>query len=1194
MNAIKIFLILLFTMILLCPEIHGKPIDLATRNRSCEKTRHEKNTNSNDQNPTFDYHTRNEVVVLYFKKETLNATKVIKGFMQELEPDFADEPVSFFYFDIDSVPDIVEFYEVPGIPYLAFYKHGELKESSRIKLKEGIRKTILEMLGKPVPVPGSPILENYVLTKNYQYMTGCQYLESVQYFDGLGRDLLAIARGITPGKQDLVTLTEYDNLGRKTRIWLPGLLTKNQSSICLDSLKKSMTTSELYGRDANPYTETRYELASMERVSKIYSPGEEWYNHDKAIVTEYYLNNTSLPCPFYHLTFTETSYVINKTGNCVQNELYMTKTVDEDGNTSCEFVNKMGQIVMTRQINGKKNHDTYYIYDDYGNLCVVLPPKAVAQFQVNGSWDETNPHVNELCYLYKYDSRNRCIAKKLPGIDWILNIYDCMDRIVMTQDGNLRKDKKWYYTVYDGLDRIIRNSIVMNASNLSRDSIQSLYSKWYDDIYPLKENAQDINKPLQGNIFTVSAKLQEFNYESYENLPPGGELVFKPVHDVVTSFDTRTQGLKTREKLYVIDNMFESTTPNYVEKAYYYDDKARVVQIVTRNKYNKISRESYKYDFIGNLLARHELHEIASGRKDSLLVTFEYDHASRVISSTARLNNGIQARMEYTYNDLGQVSAKKLGSGQNAIHEVARYNTRGWLEELTNEFFTSQLRYNNPVLAGTRASYSGIISEWEWQHKQKTGQNYQANTYSFSYDSLYRLNETKQYISGVLNNQHVEKGIRYDENGNILTMQRTAGGTLVDNLSYTYTGNRLTSLTENVRTSPTGDIYLPGSSPSGTYAYDQNGNMISDSRRSLKLVYNFLNLLGEVKTTSGMVKAKYTYLADGTKLGVRDNNEMNGFDYLGSLIYKKSSAGIQLETANFDNGVIRAVGSNNAQEINYYLIDHLGSVRVIVDGNGVVKERNDYYPFGAKHARSDFPQSTSNRYKYNGKEKQETGDLDYLDYGARMYDSGLGKWFCIDPKSEDYYSQSCYLYCNGNPVRFIDPNGEDGWDIIKGALLAIFDNMKPGESITLINSTGYKDLADFEAGLTIGDYLSVILGGAEIIYGAWNIVKGSAAAGVGVLAEAPTLGASTALVAGGGAAIAIGAASTTEGFIMMNSGINNLKKKRDVNSAESKYNDVNPHRKVKKHKEDVHEQGERRKQKDQGKEKADSRRKRYK
>ena len=234
----------------------------------------------------------------------------------------------------------------------------------------------------------------------------------------------------------------------------------------------------------------------------------------------------------------------------------------------------------------------------------------------------------------------------------------------------------------------------------------------------------------------------------------------------------------------------------------------------------------------------------------------------------------------------------------------------------------------------------------------------------------------------------------------------------------------MTGLTENVSSTLAGDVYSRGGTASGTYAYDKNGNMTNDSRRALDFGYNVLNLLSEVKTVGGELKAKYDYLADGTKLRVRDNGEVNGFDYLGSLTYRKSGAGLLLESASFGDGVIRPGASNGGQgEVNYFLTDHLGSVRVIVDGTGKVLERNDYYPFGARQVRSDYPQLAANRFKYNGKEEQVTGDLGYLDYGARMYDNELGRWFGTDKLSEEYKLLSPYNYTSNNPVNIVDPDG---------------------------------------------------------------------------------------------------------------------------------------------------------------------------
>ena len=234
-----------------------------------------------------------------------------------------------------------------------------------------------------------------------------------------------------------------------------------------------------------------------------------------------------------------------------------------------------------------------------------------------------------------------------------------------------------------------------------------------------------------------------------------------------------------------------------------------------------------------------------------------------------------------------------------------------------------RLRYESPDGGGV-ACWNGNISEWEWQQ----GMNV-ALMYGFTYDGVNRLKETTQkQKSGTtwstLAGSYLERGLTYDRNGNIKTLQRTAAGTMVDNLVYTCTGNQLTSLTENVSSTLAGDVYSRGNVATGSYTYDKNGNMTNDSRRALDFGYNVLNLLSEVKTVGGELKATYDYLADGTKLRVRNNGDVNGFDYLGSLTYRKSGAGLQLESASFGDGVIRPGASNGGQgEVNYFLTDHL-------------------------------------------------------------------------------------------------------------------------------------------------------------------------------------------------------------------------------------------------------------------------------
>ncbi len=103
---------------------------------------------------------------------------------------------------------------------------------------------------------------------------------------------------------------------------------------------------------------------------------------------------------------------------------------------------------------------------------------------------------------------------------------------------------------------------------------------------------------------------------------------------------------------------------------------------------------------------------------------------------------------------------------------------------------------------------------------------------------------------------------------------------------------------------------------------------------------------------------------------------------------------------------------------------------MVVNNRGVVAQQTDYYPFGYTFNKSG---SIDNKYLYNGKELQgdEIGitSLDWLDYGARMYDPILGRFTTIDPHAENYYHSSLYGYVENNPISRIDPDGRD-WKIL--------------------------------------------------------------------------------------------------------------------------------------------------------------------
>ncbi len=217
------------------------------------------------------------------------------------------------------------------------------------------------------------------------------------------------------------------------------------------------------------------------------------------------------------------------------------------------------------------------------------------------------------------------------------------------------------------------------------------------------------------------------------------------------------------------------------------------------------------------------------------------------------------------------------------------------------------------------------------------------------------------------------------------------------------------------------------------YLYDQNGSTTADVNTGISTIqYNLLNLPDQIQFTEGH-KNLYTYDAAGKKLEAINytvNNIVNvpigtistlpasssdytklTTDYVGNMIYENGSLKeILLPEGYYQGGVYY-----------YYLKDHLGDNRVVINSSGTVIEKSHYYPSGMRF----YPESTSNSaalpYRYNGKELEAMNGLNQYDYGARR--KGL-QWTSVDPLAEMYYSISPYAYCKNNPVNYIDPNGE--------------------------------------------------------------------------------------------------------------------------------------------------------------------------
>ena len=230
--------------------------------------------------------------------------------------------------------------------------------------------------------------------------------------------------------------------------------------------------------------------------------------------------------------------------------------------------------------------------------------------------------------------------------------------------------------------------------------------------------------------------------------------------------------------------------------------------------------------------------------------------------------------------------------------------------------------------------------------------------------------------------------------------------------------------------------------------------MTKDLNKNISSIqYNCLNLPSVVTFSDGST-ITYTYAADGTKL--RTVHQIGGTttttDYCGDVVYENGVQKLLLTEA----GYVTLAD----KKYHYYLQDHQGNNRVVLNQSGAVEEVNHYYPFGGVFA------STGNvqLYKYNGKELDAKKELNWYDYGARHYDAVLGRFLTQDRFAEKYYSMSPYQYGANNPVNCIDVNGDSiviSRRYFNDFINVIYNGMEEG-NITMKFNNGVLDPTSIE------------------------------------------------------------------------------------------------------------------------------------
>ena len=974
-------------------------------------------------------------------------------------------------------------------------------------------------------------------------------MTTVTWLDDFGREESVHQVGFTPSHKTLVSLTEYDGHGRVSKRWLPALATPQRVILpglhtvtYLDAHVRPEDimpgSSEANLGDGAPYSEVIYDGSPLDRPLMEYGSGEAWRQAGRGILSEHMGNSAGderLVCHRIEVQASknDTSFVISSEGLYPDGSLKVVSVTDEDGKETLTFTDRHGREILSRQVmkeGGECQYlDTYSVYDGLDHLLAVIPPALSDRLSIGQSLDPEE--TERYAYLYLYDSKERVCARKLPGIGWIRMEYDDADRLVFTQDGEQRRRGESTFMLYDIHGRECVTGVcghdVPTGNMISGFALAE---------YVGAGGALD-GYACSGVTLVSPQVMSAFYYDSHafvDDFATG-------LPDSLAMYGTHIPSLIGRRTGSCLHEVSEGISGKKVWGLVRYDGRGRVSHTEMSYPDGGWDTEDVVYDFLGSPVRRHLVHRRGTGSSSMISedLTYTYDDSERLLEVHHSLNGGTPILLaRNTYDELGRLSGTERGSN-DALSSTYSYNVRSWLTGIDGSLFKETLHYNelrSDRLGTDRRRFGGDVSSMEWRSGAGTG----TRSYDFAYDGLGRLVSADYGEHG----DHVVgygTSYSYDNMGNLLSLSREGDMTsslkgIVDNLSMTYDGNMLASVSDSAPApSVTGSAdFRDGVSEVVEYTYDRNGNMTSDLNRKVSLIsYNRQNRPARMRHAGGT--ETFTYLPDGTKRGrtvLGKDRSLSRTEYRGNLVCADDS----LKYILFDGGLIAM--DRAEPEYLFFLRDHLGSTRVVARSDGKAVQVNHYYPYGMAFAGGGMSGNAgahpveggvsvaggsleiggetggmelarpgaSQPYRFLGNELYTSNSLGLYDFSARMYDPALGRFLSVDPMAEGYRHLSPYAYCAGNPVVYVDKDGQVIGRVVVGAVVGAAINggiaLLSGESgREVLGAAARGAIEGGVAGLTFGMSMGTTLAGKIAVSAAVGAATSTASSTVGQLVE---------------------------------------------------------------------------------------------
>jgi len=784
-------------------------------------------------------------------------------------------------------------------------------------------------------------------------------------YDDNGNKLTETKKVTTPtGVKDVVTKWTYDDNGKVKTI--------------TDALNNT-TTYE--------YNELGQQIAIIDPLSRR---TEYRYDERGTLIETIYPDNT--PSDSSDNPRTSSSY--DAAGN-------QTASIDEAGRVTRYVYDKVGRVVETILPDGtpnnqadnprnrteyykdglvkadidERNNRTEYFYDAAGQQ--TLEKDALGN-ETRSLYDAAGQQIAITDALghttrFNYDVLGRNYQTIFPNQTYTTNTYDTLGRRIATTDaaGNTTDYR------YNALGQLT------GVQNSAGDWTEYDYNEM-GNLISVKDAKQHITKyeyDLLGRRTATILPLGQRSLTTYDAV--GNVISQKDFNgDTITfSYDARNRLMGK----YFPDNTntLFTYTPTGQRKTVV-DDRGTTLYNYDE-QYRLISRTdpdgktiSYTYDLSGNRTSV----TVPSGTTN---YTFDaLNRLDKVTDPAAKVT-------DYEYDGIGNLVSTTFSNG---VVETREY------DDLNRLIYLENKKGSGSVISSYRYTLDPV------GNRLKVVEN-SGRMVQYTYDNLYRL--TKEDITDSVNGNRSLSYI-YDKVGNRLTLVDSEKGTTL----YNYDAN------DRLLTHTVGGVVT-------NYLYDNNGNTNSrtNSTEQTNYDWDYQNRLISATTTtsSGTKQMQYQYDADGIRVASSVNGVKTKY-----LIDTNQPFAQVLEEYN-SNGQVQVfyvygndlISQQRGSDLTFYLVDGLGSTRVLTDGSGNVASTYTYEAFGELISDTG---NVENKYRFAGEQFDEgLGDY-YL--RSRYYDQNTGRFTRQDSYEGSFNNPSSlhkYLYGNANPVNFTDPSG---------------------------------------------------------------------------------------------------------------------------------------------------------------------------